>query len=126
MNQMLPSLSSTRPCGPDPASCSGNSLIWPGLRIEPAEHVGELPGPPDRSVRARRADRAAASPSVGTTHSLNDTFAGPAITTAAGAGFGGKCVARYAAIGIGLIASAARPSSRTARATLRRYCPRSR
>src|SRR5437879_4809900 len=48
--QMLPSLPSTRPCGPECGVLRGYSLKRPSLRIEPAEHVVHLTCVPERPV----------------------------------------------------------------------------
>ena len=50
VNQMLPSLSSTSPCGPREGRLE---RIFPDrtrLRIDPAKLVGELSAPPDRAI----------------------------------------------------------------------------
>ena len=60
VNQTLPSLSSTRPCGAD-MRIDRVFLDLTGLRVEAAELVGELAGPPDRAVMGRPSDRADAS-----------------------------------------------------------------
>ena len=101
--QMLPSRSSCRPCGPECAVLSGNSLISPVFGSTPAEHIGQLA----RCTRASRRLRANGScgrdPGVGACHSLNEISAGPGITTPSGLPFSGKLLIKYALSGSDLI-----------------------
>ena len=50
MYQMLPSLSSVRPCGPDFGVFSGNSFIAPVLGSSRPSTLAHMPGPPDDAV----------------------------------------------------------------------------
>src|SRR6266513_3413988 len=94
VNQMLPSLSAVRPCGPDSGVGSAYSLMAPvfvSTRPRRFENWPVYQRPPS-DVASGSWGR---EPSVGTAHSLNETFAGPPITTAGGRGCSGKFVARY-------------------------------
>src|SRR5713226_1938784 len=95
--QMLPSLSSTRPCGPECGVLRGYSLkrpvfgssrpstlfIWPVYQSDP-------------SLVARGS--CGRDPDVGTCHSLIETLVGPGITTPTGLSFSGKFLVRYSVI----------------------------
>src|SRR3989442_15429017 len=92
--QMLPSLSSARPWGPECGVFRGYSLkrpvfgssrpstlfIWPVYQSDPS------------AVASGSCGR---DPGVGTGHSLIETLAGPGITTPAGLGFSGKFLIKY-------------------------------
>src|SRR6266481_10010423 len=92
--QMLPSLSSIRPCGPECAVLSGNSLIspvfgstrpstlanWPVYQSEPSFVANGSCG---------------RDPGVGACHSLKEALTGPGITTPAGLAFSGKFLIKY-------------------------------
>src|SRR6266704_3238744 len=95
--QMLPSLSSTRPCGPECGVLTGYSLkrpvfgssrpstlvIWPVYQSDP-------------SLVARGS--CGRDPGVGTCHSLIETLVGPGITTPTGLAFSGKLLVKYSVI----------------------------
>src|SRR5919204_424571 len=91
--QMLPSLSASRPCGPECGVLSGYSLkapvlgssrpstlaIWPVYQSDPS------------AVASGSCGR---EPGVGTGHSFIETFTGPETTTPGGLGFSGKFLVR--------------------------------
>src|SRR2546428_8018995 len=95
--QMLPSLSSTRPWGPECGVLRGYSLkrpvfgssrprtlfIWPVYQSDPSAVANGSCG---------------RDPGVGTGHSLIETLAGPGITTPAGFAFSGKFMVTYSVI----------------------------
>src|SRR5262245_25808853 len=94
VNQRLPSLSNSRPCGPEPGVLSGYSLDCPVLGSTRPRTLANIPvhqivppGPGSGSCGRE--------PSDGAFHSLMATFTGPGITTACGRGRSGKFVARY-------------------------------
>src|SRR5713226_4698475 len=92
--QMWPSLSSTRPCGPEWGVLRGYSLkrpvfgssrpstlfIWPVYQSDPS------------AVASGSCGR---DPGVGTGHTFIETLAGPAITTPTGFVFSGKFLIKY-------------------------------
>src|SRR5262245_14623266 len=89
VNQRLPSLSSSRPWGPDAGVFSGNSLNWPVFGSKRPITFANIPvhqidpsGPGSGSCGRE--------PSDGTVHSLIDTFTEPGRTTAGGRGCSGK------------------------------------
>src|SRR5215831_12654508 len=94
VNQMLPSLSSTRPCGPVCGVLSGYSLISPLLG-------SRRPSLPESCPVYQIAPSLVASgscgrePGVGTCQSLIAASTGPGTTTAAGRGRSGKFLIRY-------------------------------
>src|SRR5262249_10560602 len=98
VNQMLPSLSSTRPCGPVCGVLSGYSLICPVLG-------SRRPSLPDSCPVYQIAPSLVASgscgrePGVGTGQSLIAASTGPAMMTAAGRGRSGEFLIRYCVSG---------------------------
>src|SRR5262249_9814223 len=96
--EMLPSLSSVRPCGPVCGVLSGYSLIAPVLG-------SRRPSLPDSCPVYQIAPSLVASgscgrePGVGTCQSLIAASTGPAMTTAAGRGRSGKFLIRYCVSG---------------------------
>src|SRR6266568_9432584 len=92
--QMLPSLSSVRPCGPECGVLSGYSLILPvfGLSRPSTLAIWPVYQSEPSLVASGSCGR---DPGVGTFHSLIETFIGPSITTPAGLPFSGKFLLRY-------------------------------
>ncbi len=93
VNQMLPLLSSTSPCGAVSGVLSGNSLTWPVFGSTRPSRLVICP------VYQMAPSRVASGscgrePGIGTCHSLMSTRAGPGMITAAGIGFSGKFLAR--------------------------------
>ena len=89
--QMLPALSSTRPCGPAPSG-SGNSFMSPVLRSRRPRR-SPIPRPPERAI-ARRQRIARARAERGHQPLLDRELDGAFDDYRRGAGFSGKLVAR--------------------------------
>src|SRR6266851_296194 len=92
--QMLPSLSSTSPCGPECGVLSGYSLNWPVLGSSRPSTLAICPLYQSEPSLAANGS-CGRDPGVGTFHSLIETFIGPSITTPAGLPFYGKFLLRY-------------------------------
>src|SRR5438132_13719846 len=94
VNQMLPLLSATRPCGPDPSIGNGYSLICPVVVSTRPSLLANCPvyQSAPSGVASGSCGR---EPLVGTAHSLKLTLELPRTITAGGLGFSKKCAARY-------------------------------
>src|SRR5215471_8934527 len=97
VNQIRPSLSAVRPCGPDCGVFNGYSLIAPVFGSTRPSVLANMPvyQMAPSGVASGSCGR---EPSVGRFHSLNDTFAAPAINTGLGRGCSGKFFVRYSTI----------------------------
>ena len=92
--QMLPSLSSTRPCGPECGVLSRYSLNCPVLGSSLPSTLANCPVY-QMAPSAVASGSCGREPGVGTGHCLIETSAGPGIVTPAGFGFSGKFWIKY-------------------------------
>ena len=92
--QMLPAVSSVKPCGPDCGVFNGNSFIAPVFGSSRPSTFAHCP-----VHQSEPSDAASGScgrePSVGTIHSRMEIVTGPGTTTGSPPGLRGKCSARY-------------------------------
>src|SRR6266849_10778902 len=95
--QILPSLSSTKPCGPEWAVLRGYSLNCPvfGSSLPSTLAICPLYQMAPSRVASGSCGR---DPGVGTCHVLMETLAGPGVVIPAGFGFSGKFLIRYSVI----------------------------
>src|SRR5262249_10539099 len=92
--QMLPSLSSVSPCGPECGVLSGYSLNWPVFGSSLPSTLAIWPVYQSDPSRAANGS-CGRDPGVGTVHACTETFIGPSTTTAAGLPFSGKLLLKY-------------------------------
>src|SRR2546429_8183451 len=96
--QMLPALSSTRPCGPEWGVLSGYSLTWLVLGSTRPSTFAICPVYQSEPSRAASGS-CGLDPGVAACHALIDSFTGPGTRTAAGLPVTGKVLARYSVMG---------------------------
>src|SRR6266571_7180671 len=96
--QMLPSRSSIRPCGPECAVLSGYSVILPVSGSTRPSTLANWPVYQSEPSLAANGS-CGRDPGVGACHSLNETSAGPSITTPAGLPFSGQLLVKYSLSG---------------------------
>src|ERR1700676_436404 len=96
--QMLPSPSSLRPCGPECSVLRWNSLISPVFGSTRPSTLANWPVYQSEPSFAANGS-CGRDPGVGACHSLNETSAGPSMTTPVGLPFSGKALIRYALSG---------------------------
>src|SRR5439155_16532305 len=96
--QMLPSLSSVRPCGPECGVLSGYSSILPVCGLSRPSTLAIWPVYQSEPSLAASGS-CGRDPGVGTVHSLIEILTGPGITTPVGFPFSGKFLIKYSVIG---------------------------
>src|SRR5206468_11098925 len=93
VDQVLPALSSTRPCGPEWGVLSGYSLTWLVFGSTRPSTFAICPVYQSEPSRAASGS-CGLDPGVAACHALIDSFTGPGTSTAAGLPVTGKVLAR--------------------------------